>query len=214
MPERELAAIRGGLLLPNGLAVTIGIDIQTRVNGSLALHTVYASEGVATGVRVFRDGAAPVPTAPATLTVSGGPTWGVPLLIVDRSPTGTTVLPSTQVPATTVNLVSGDQSTWLSGEGQVAVPVTPDGPPVATPDGNVSLARTAAGTTVTLQSPTLLVRQLVGQGTGVVIANTADNQMIDTVSSVNVDLKGLTPELTAGLFSAQRLALDTVITRP
>ena len=212
--DGELARMRGGLLLPNGLDVSIGIDIQTRVNGMLALHTVYASEGAATGVRVFADGPKPVPLAPATLSVSAAPTMGTPTLIVDRSATGTTIIPSTATPATTVNLVNGDQSTWLSGEGQTQIPVQANGPAVATPNGNVSLANTATGTVVSLQTPTLLVQQLLGQATGVVVANTADNQAIDTISSVNVDLQGLSPELLSSTFAAQRAALERAVMRP
>ena len=212
--DAELARMRGGLLLPNGLDVSIGIDIQTRVNGLLALHTVYASQGPAAGVRVFADGPNPVPLAPATQSVSAAATAGTPTLIVDRSPTGTTIIPSTASPATTVNLVNGDPSTWLSGAGQTQIPVQANGAAVATPNGNVSLANTSTGTVVALQTPTLLVQQLIGQATGVVIANTGNNQMIDTVSSVNVDLQGLSPELLSSTFAAQRAALEATVIRP
>jgi hypothetical protein len=212
--DPDLARMRGGVQLPNGLTVSIGIDIQTRVNGQLALHTVYASEGAAAGVRVFSDGAHPVPQAPTTQSVSASATAGTPTLVVDRSPTGTTIIPSTTTPATTVNLVNGDPSTWLSGEGQTQIPVQPNGPAVPSPYGQVSLEKTESGTVVALQSPTLLVRQLVGQATGVVIANTANNQSIDTISSVNVDLQGLSPELLSGAFAAQRAALERAMMRP
>lgn len=212
--DAELARMRGGMLLPNGLTVSVGIDIQTRVNGLLALHTVYANEGPAAGVRVFYDGANPVPLAPATRTISASATAGTPTLIVDRSATGTTVLPSTATPATTVNLVSGDPSTWLSGEGQTQVALQPGGPAVATPNGNISLANTDTGSVVTLQTPTLLVRQLVGQATGITVANTANNQTIDTVSSVNVDVQGLSPELLSSTFAAERAALERAVMRP
>jgi hypothetical protein len=213
VPDAELARMRGGLRLPNGLDISLGIDIQTRVNGLLALHTVYASDGVAPGIRVYADGEKTVPLAPTTLTVSSSGTAGAPTLIVDRSPTGTTVIPSSATPATTVNLVSGDPSIWLSGAGQIRIPVTPNGPAVAAPAGDVRLTQSDAGTVVSLETPTLLVQQLVGQATGVVVANSADNQVIDTVSSVNVDVQGLSPQLFAGAFAMQRLALDAATAR-
>jgi hypothetical protein len=214
VPDLELARMRGGLRLPNGLDVSLGIDIQTRVNGLLALHTVYASEGLVTGVRVFADGANPVPIAPTTQTVSATATPGTPTLIVDRSPTGTTIIPSINTPAATVNLVNGDQSTWLSGDGQQQIPVQPNGPAIATPNGDVRLMTTDAGTVVTLQTPTLLVRQLLGQATGIVVANTANDQTINTISSVNVDLQGISPELLSSTFVAQRAALERSVMRP
>lgn len=212
LAERELAMMRGGLRLPNGFDISLGIDIQTRVDGLLALHTVYASEGSQPGIRVFTDGAAPVPLAPTTQTIVAGTQTTAPILTVDRSPTGTTILPSTATPATTVNLVNGDPATWLSGQGQTQLPVTPNGPPVQTAQGQVSLTSDDSGAVVALQSPTLDVRQMIGQATGIVIANTASDRTIDTVSSVNVDVQGLTPALSAGIFMAERAALDAVVT--
>lgn len=215
MPLSNLALsrMRGGLRLPNGLDVSLGIDIQTRVDGLLALHTVYASEGPATGVRVFTDGAKPVPTAPATTTVSADAVAGVPVLVIDRSPTGTTIMPTSSVAATTVNLVNGDPSTWLSGEGQTQVPVTPNGPAVAAEPGSVRLTSDESGAVVTLQAPNLEIRHLVGQATGTFVANTGDNRSIDTISSVNVDVQGLSPALLSGIFAAQRAALAAVLAR-
>lgn len=211
--DMELARMRGGLRLPNGLDVSLGIDIQTRVNGLLALHTVYASEGPAAGVRVFVDGAKPVPLAPATQTISASAVPSMPVLVVDRSPTGTTIVPTTATPATTVNLVNGDPSTWLSGEGQVQLPVTANGAPVPSPQGDVKLETNDRGAVVTLQTPSLSVQQLVGQATGVVLANSGSDRTIETVSSVNVDLQGVSPALLSGLFAAQRAALDAVVGR-
>jgi hypothetical protein len=209
----ELAIMRGGLRLPNGLDVSLGIDIQTRVNGLLALHTVYASEGPAAGVRVFVDGAKPVPLAPATQTISASAVPSMPVLVVDRSPAGTTLASTTATPAATVNLVNGDPSIWLSGEGQVQLPVVAEGPAVATEQGDVRLATDDRGAVVTLQAPSLFVQQLVGQATGVVLANSGSDRTIDTVSSVNVDLQGVSPALLSGLFAAQRAALDAVVGR-
>lgn len=213
VPDADLAAMRGGVRLPNGLNLSLGIDIQTWIDGRLALHTVYASDGPATGVRVFTDGAQPVRTPPASATISSGGQPGIPLLVVDRSPTGTTILPIKATAAATVNLVNGDPSIWLSGEGQQEIPVTPNGPAVAAPPGLVSLAADADGTVVTLDTATLKIQQLVGQATGVVIANTASDRVIDTISAINVDLQGFSPALLAGAFAAQRAALDATLPR-
>jgi hypothetical protein len=47
----------------------------------------------------------------------------------------------------------------------------------------------------------------------VVLANSGSDRTIDTVSSVNVDLQGVSPALLSGLFAAQRAALDAVVGR-
>ena len=46
LADAALATMRGGLQLPNGLTVALGIDIQTWVDGRLALHSIYANEGI------------------------------------------------------------------------------------------------------------------------------------------------------------------------
>lgn len=209
--DDDLASMRGGMLLPNGISIAIGIDIQTRVDGLLALHTVYASEGSNPGIRVYTDGAKPVPLAPTTQTITAPANPSIPTLIVDRSPTGTTIIPTSASSATTVNLVNGDPSTWLSGEGQVQLPVTNGGPPVATPDGEVTLNDDDGSAVVRLSSDTLDVRHLVGQATGVVIANTANDRSIETVSSINVDVGGFDPGTLSGLFAAQRMVLESAV---
>lgn len=213
VPDAQLATMRGGLRLPNGLDLSLGIDIQTWIDGLLAVHTVYASDGVSPGIRVYTDGANPVRTAPATQTITSTTSITPPVLTVDRTPTGTTILPANATVAATVNLVNGDPSTWLSGENQTQLPVTRDGPPVATPQGEVSLQDQPDGAIVVLKAPDLEVRQLIGRATGVVVANTADNRAIDTVSAINVDLRGLTPGLLSGQFMAQRAAFDMVLAR-
>ncbi len=208
-----LARMRGGLRLPNGLDLALGIDIQTRIDGALALHTVYASEGTNPGVRVFTDGEKPVSVAPANATIKSEAVPGIPLLIVDRSPTGTTVQPTSATSAATVNLVHGDPSTWLSGEGQVEIPVVANAGPVTAAPGAVSLTTNPAGAVVTLNTPTVEVRQLIGQATGVVVLNTGNDRVIDTISSVNVDLRGFSAPLLASTFVAQRAAIDALISR-
>ena len=211
--DAVLATMRGGLRLPNGLDLMLGIDIQTRIDGVLALHTVYASEGAQPAIRVYTDGGTPSAAAPATMSVSSGGALGVPLLVVDRSPTGTTIVPTGAMPATTVNLVNGNPAGWAGAAGQAEIPVVANGPTVAAAPGEVGLTVGDAGAVVTLRTPTLEVQHLIGAATGAVIANTANNRAIDTISAVNVDVQGIAPALLAGSFAAQRAALDAAIFR-
>ena len=207
VPDAALATMRGGVQLPNGLNIAIGIDIQTRVDGLLALHTIYQTDGPDAGVRVFTDGAAPSLTPPGTITVETPGSSGSPEVIVSRAPTGTTVDISTPAAPTRVNILSGVPSTWLMAIGQTQVPVTENGASVATPAGDISLASDERGAVVTLAAPTLRIQQIVGEAAGIIIANTSNDRTIDTVSSVNVDLQGFSPELVAGLAIGDQLAL-------
>lgn len=205
---RRLAAMRGGLQLPNGLNVAIGVDIQTRVDGVLALHTLYASEGQQTGVRVFTDGTAPTPAVPALTTVDAPAQSGAPDVTIDRSPAGPRIQPVASSAEGTVNFVNGIQATWATAAGQTEVPVTPNGPPVAGPPGAFSLKTDNDGSVVTLAAPDLEIRHLIGSATGIVVANSADNRVIDTVSAVNVDLRGAELLTLPPLMAVENLALQ------
>jgi hypothetical protein len=52
VPDQDLQTMRGGMALPDGLTVNLGVDIQTMINGELALHTSYQSDGPNAGIRV------------------------------------------------------------------------------------------------------------------------------------------------------------------
>ena len=115
LSDAQLASLRGGVQLPNGLMLTLGIDIQTRIDGLLALHTVYVSDGANAGVRVFTDGAAPVAGPPPTTAVPAGTVSSAPVLTVDRSPTGTTIIPGTTTTTTAVNLLASGPGNLAGG---------------------------------------------------------------------------------------------------
>lgn len=205
VPDRELATMRGGLMLPNGLNVAIGIDIQTRIDGVLALHTIFSSE--AQGVRVFTDGRTSPSEVPGTVTVeTGDPSW--PTVSVSRTPTGTTVTaPAADAPAS-VNIVSGPTTGWLDASGQTPVPVVANGPAVDASSGSIRLTSDDRGSQVQLVTPTTEIRHLVGQATGAVISNTANDRVIDTVSTVNVNLVGLPAGLMNGMLLVNRIATE------
>ncbi|RYF11333.1 MAG: hypothetical protein EOO77_19595 [Oxalobacteraceae bacterium] len=211
IPDRELATMRGGVLLPNGLNVAVGIDIQTRIDGVLALHTIYTSEQPNPGIRVYTDGTNSPATAPTTTTVTTGGV--IPTVSVGRSPTGTTIVASSSSAPMTVNVVSGPTSGWLDAAGQTMVPVVANGPAVAASSGAISLANDDRGARVSLVAPSVQVDHLVGQATGAIVSNTASNRVIDTVSSVNVDLVGIPAGLSGGVLMVNRLAADAASRR-
>jgi hypothetical protein len=49
LEDIQLEALRGGFTLPSGASVAVGIDIETTVNGQLALRTQYSSEDATSG---------------------------------------------------------------------------------------------------------------------------------------------------------------------
>ncbi|RYF12639.1 MAG: hypothetical protein EOO77_17120 [Oxalobacteraceae bacterium] len=93
------------------------------------------------------------------------------------------------------------------------VPVTANGPAVIASSGVISLTNDEGGARVTLSAPAIQVEHLVGQATGAVVSNTANNRAIDTVSSINVNLVGLPPGLSGGVLTINRIAADAASRR-
>lgn len=165
LADDELDELRGGFVLPNGMDVAIGFDIQTTVNGALALRTVMTTADAGLPVLFVGNGG-----APTTDTAQGGTAVTLPNGGVVRVLDGSAAPPET------------------SGGQQQVLP-TANGPPVSTPSGTVQLVKNDAGSQVILHADALELRHLVGNLTGTVIANTANDRIIDTVVTVNIDLQ-------------------------
>lgn len=72
LAEAELAKERGGLRLPNGLEITIGVATNTRVDGRLVLSTTYNVSQGAAQMRVLGGvGSGPDGTTEVTPTAGG-----------------------------------------------------------------------------------------------------------------------------------------------
>jgi hypothetical protein len=128
--DATLDKLRGGVRLPDGTDVTVGVAIETRVNGELVLRTALNSEAL------------------------------------------------------------GAQVTSAPGFGGVRVETTP------------------GGQMVTLVGPSLELRHLVGEATGAVVANTANNRVIDTLTVVNVELRDAGALVAPTMFQIEAIALD------
>lgn len=160
--DDELDQLRGGFVLPNGMDVMVGIDIQTLVNGTLALRTVL--NAVDGGV-------------PAVFTGTSSPP-AVPGAAVAHLPGGVTV-----------QVVQGAAAQPHADAGQLQIDIDPNGPAVLTQFGSIHLAKDDSGSAVTLANDSLELRHMIGNFTGSIVANTANDRSIDTVVTVNVDLQ-------------------------
>jgi hypothetical protein len=198
--------MRGGVLLPDGLDVDIGIDIQTQVNGVLVLHTVLSTADPGQALRVYSGGTAPANAGATTVTLNAGG----PVLTLNRTGSATTL----QTPSTPLNptvlVVSAPTSIWPQYPNENQVGVTPNGPPVQTANGAIQEQQSGNNTSVTLSSPGLSVAQLVGDSLGTVVTNQLDNQTIQSTTVVDVDLHGTWPATANALFNVGNLALAAV----
>lgn len=212
LQEEVLDLLRGGVLLPNGLDVALGFDLRTMVDGQLALHTVLSTELPSPDrLRVLVGPKAdPMPDGQAVELPS--PT--TPELLLDRRGAGTTVAIGTTGAAlvggrTVVNVVTAPREQWPAYVGETEISPTLDGPAVGTALGAVTLRQqTGGGSVITLSGESLVIQHLIGQATGVAVLNAASDRRIDTVSTLDVDVKGGWVNTANGLFGISAIAAD------
>lgn len=181
--DDALDEMRGGFILPNGMDVTVGIDIQTTVNGVLALRSLVTTADAGLPVLFVGDGGAQANSAQGgtTVTLPGG---GV------------------------VRLVDGGASSMEGGPGQQRVEAVPNGAAVSTPSGTVRLLSDDSGSQVVLNGDSLELRHMIGNFTGSVVANTANDRSISTVVTVNVDLQNSAVPLGNALLRLESIAME------
>ncbi|WP_156457591.1 hypothetical protein [Altererythrobacter sp. Root672] len=183
--DEELDGMRGGFVLPNGMDVAVGIDIQTLVNGALALRTVLNTAD--TGL-------------PLVFTGTGGATSAA-------ADEGTvTTVPGVGV----VRVVDGPAPPAEAGSGQQQIELTPNGPAVQTAAGSVQLAKDETGSIVVLSGNSLELRHIIGNFTGTLIANTANDRSIDTVVTLNIDLRNSAVPVGNAMLRWESVAADIV----
>lgn len=160
LDDAALDRICGGFLLPNGMDIAIGIQIDTLVNGALALRTVL-SVNDPSRIGVFTGG-----TAPGTIPASSSAMPIVHILQPTSAAASTGPVP--------------DQQQIL---------LTPNGPGVATQWGTVQLQQDDHGAKVLLSGSALELQHMIGTITGAMVANMANDRSIDTTVTVNLNLR-------------------------
>lgn len=210
--DAELDTMRGGFALPGGLDVALAVRLDTAVDGRLVLRTVFTADQGAPQVAVF----APPPgqAGPAVARSTGGvaapaTARGVEIAF-DRS-NGVTMIRSSGVaaPAITVGTAVAPAPPpvgWM--------PLALAAGPVATSDGTVSVVPFGAGVRIDLDGPDLAVAHLTGQAFGTIVANTASDRAIDSVTTIDLSINGATPQtIGSALLRIDSIAIDAVRAR-
>ncbi len=203
--DGELDEQRGGMALPNGMDVRIGVDLSTSINGNIVLRSVLTSGDAATGnqVNVYTGGAGG--GSGPVVAINGAAAFRVNTvanngtdtaqLRVEPTATGISIMPS----------VSPNSSVEL-----MTVAVTQESGPVSTAHGNVTVQQHNTGTTVSLVAPDLVVQHMIGAATGQLIANTANNRVIDNSTIFNVDIVNASPVIGSSLMQINAAAIAAV----
>jgi hypothetical protein len=202
--DRELSTMRGGFQIPGGIDVALSVQTDTSVNGALVLRSIFRAD---TGVPTLQAFTSRSGSQVSTANSAGGATVpaGAVSVRFDRQ-NGVTVVPGSVgvMPAVAIS----------TGTGPAAAALTTDAlAPGATADtqvGRVTLDQLQAGTRVHLQGESLDVSHVFGNAFGAVVANTASDRALDTVTTVSLDLSGATPtNLGSTMFRVEALGLES-----
>ena len=177
VPDRVLAAQRGGFRLPTGVDVAITVRTDTAINGALVLRTVFSADRGAPVVTVFapRNGQTVASPIPSNAAATGNPTVTVDARGV------------LQVTPGVANLAIGSRDTGALTNGleQVASGAVTD---------NGTIIAAADARRVTLTGDDIAITHLTGTALGSAIANSGSDRTIDTQTSISIDLGGAGPD--------------------
>lgn len=208
VPDPDLARMRGGFSLPNGIDIALAVQTQTKIDGAIVLRTVFQADD---GPARF---AAYVPTGSA-VTDRAAPQH--------KSATTTTTLPVIAfdnrngiqfAPGVTLPIVGGGQAEAISRDAPNGfAPVSAENP-TQTPAGVVTVTDVAPSYRATLDGTMLSISHLAGQAFGSIVANSADNRNIDVETRVDLSLAGASPDvLGSSMFRVENTALDALRSR-
>ncbi|MEJ5976712.1 hypothetical protein WG901_08705 [Novosphingobium sp. PS1R-30] len=207
--DEELAQMRGGFSLPNGIDVALAVQTQTTIDGAIVLRTVFqASEGPASFAAYVP--AAGQNAADANVSQKAQTSSTTPVAIEFDNRNGFRFSPGVPLPV----VGSGSQSEKIA-EGTPAgfSEIGANGPTV-TSAGVVTLSKIGSSYTATLDDTMLRVTHLAGQAFGSIVANSADNKAIDVETTIDLNLSGASPDvLGSAMFRVENTALDALRSR-
>lgn len=186
VPDAELAAQRGGFMLPNGVDVALTVQTQTSVNGAVVLRTVFrADQGPAT-LSVYAPKVGETVAAQGGRTAAGGS--AMPTVTYD-SRAGIQITPGNGGPTVSIATRGGDE-TLQAGLARIDA-----GTSVATDNGVVSQSAVGGLQRAELRAADLSISHLAGTAFGSAIANSGSDRTIDTQTTIGLDLRNAGSEI-------------------
>lgn len=181
LPDQELARERGGFRLPNGIDVALTVQTDTAIDGAIVLRTVFRADQGTPSLTTYvpRDGTTVTIGRPAA-TGAGS---AAPSISFDNRGT-IQVAPGAPALSAAIgsvaNRVGADDAAFREA---------------AANDAGISQNATAAVRTVNLTGADLSITHFAGNAFGSAIANTGSDRVIDTQTSVSIDLGAAGPDV-------------------
>jgi hypothetical protein len=177
--DAELAAARGGFMLPNGIDVALTVQTQTAVNGAVVLRSVFRADQGTPTLTVYAPKSGEIVVSERISSVGG--VAGTPTITYDGRG-GLQINPAAGSPGPTVRATVTD----AAAAGLEAISGSID-----TANGTVSQTATGGLQTAELRATDLSITHLAGTAFGSAIANSGSDRAIDTTTSVGLDLRGV-----------------------
>lgn len=216
-----LSSMRGGFELPNGMMISVGVQIETYVDNSLALRTVLnVTDRAKAALEIVVPSASKLGLSnpqvaaalPASAPVVTNPVAVAdPTSIVQATPVVSAIavapLAADPAPAAPAVQIAAASS---AGDAQMPGVIAPADVQIHSDLGVVTVEQTSSGAAVLLKGPDLQIEHMTGNATGVLIANTLDNRVIDTVATVNISLTDSAIPVGNILLKIESIVLDAV----
>lgn len=174
--DEQLAEQHGKFILPTGLEVNFSVQLDSFVDGQLALRTILTPEtpqGPVVNVYALTHEDSVTLNGSAAASANGVPR------------------PATGMPTSSLTVTMNGRAP--AGEATKPLPVISASAPTVTVFGTVTIAPAANGTLVRLDDAGLQIRHLVGEATANAVANNVNGRAIDTLTTVSLDLQNATP---------------------
>ncbi|MGI4879291.1 MAG: hypothetical protein ACRYG4_17595 [Janthinobacterium lividum] len=206
--DADLATMRGGFALPNGIDIALAVQMDAAINGALVLRTVFRVDQGSPTLAVYAP--APGTTGPAhTALPTGGNSTA---LVLDRAAGTMTVQPVADVP-TQVAVSANSGASVGAPAGLAPLAATVGGPAVATGAGSVQLSAIPSGTRVDLSGSMIDISQLVGSTFVNSVQNSGNNRVIDTATTINVNLSNTSAMAAATVAARVSSVVDQIASR-
>jgi hypothetical protein len=203
--DDDLSEMRGGFALPGGIDVAMAVQTETSVNGALLLRSVYRLDQGAPTLQVY---------APRTgeqirgQSVAVGDRTNVPGAVSVAFDRQNGVSISRALPTSVGSVAVGSGKTVASDAGP---PLDLSNGPVETAAGRVSVSPLALGVRSRIEGDGIDASHVFGAAFGSVVANTANERVVESATTLMLDLKGATPmNLGSAVLRAEALAADSV----
>lgn len=209
LSDPELATLRGGIRLPNGIDLALTVQTQTAINGAVVLQTVYAVDKGPAQMTVYAAPQGSTAPAPAAGEARAAPAAMTPVISYDAR-TGLSVTQGFRGMPLAVGTGSSAGSLKLA-DGLERV--DPGAKPV-TASGIVSADSAGLLQTVTLTGKDFTVAHLAGAAFGSAVANSGSDRTIDTITSISLDFGSAGPDvLGSAMLRVENVALGALGSR-